>query len=196
MEKAQAIHIRNILLKATFHLTSRKTGEKKEFKPMIHICCDNSLNISWVPDPEDENDLNSGNVVWDDENEVFYWFRSNTPTTIPMSPSSGMSFGNSPSWAGAVIAVDLGEIQNFRVILNEEAYYNLCSAINENGEIITKKQIEHNYIKIFEEADQYAVITRKKEVNYNTGLPKKYDPRYTEDSAYVITNHSDQGGGV
>ena len=187
MEKAAVIKIRNAFKKAKFTLTSRKDGSKKQFIPQLHVILDNSVNI--IDDGE-------GSLIWDDENEMLWWFKANTPGSYINSPSSGMSYGSKVEWAGMCIGSNFEQIQNMRVLLNEESYYNLCNAINEDGEIITKEQIEHNYIKIFEETDQYAIITRKKEVNYNTGLPKKYDPTYTEDSAYVITNHSDQGGGV
>lgn len=187
MEKAAVIKIRETFKKATFTLTNRKTGEKKQFSPQLHVILDNSVNII---------DTGNGSLVWDDENEMLWWFKANTPGSYINSPASGLNFGSKVEWAAMCIGSNYEQIQNMRVLLNEEAYYNLCNAINEDGEIMTKEQIEHNYINIFEETDQYAVITRKREVNYNTGLPKKYDPRYTEDSAYVITNHSNQSGGV
>lgn len=187
MEKDAVIKIRETFRKAKFTLTSRKTGEKKEFSPQLHVILDNSCNL--IDDGE-------GSLIWDDDNELLWWFKANSPGSYINSPSSGMNFGSSVEFAGLCNGSNFEQIQDMRILFNEEAYYNLCNAINEDKEIMTKEQIENNYIKIFEETDMYSVITRKKEINYNTGLPKKYDPRYTEDSAYVITNHSNQSGGV
>lgn len=187
MEKDAVIKIREAFRKAKFTLTNRKTGEKKEFSPQIHIILDNSVNMI---------DDGNGSVIWDDENELLWWFKANTPGSYINSPSSGLNFGSKVQWAALCNGSNYEQIQDMRVLLNEESYFKLCEAINEEREVMTKEQIEHNYITIFEETDMYAVLTRKREVNYNTGLPKKYDPTYTEDSAYVISTHPDQNGGV
>ena len=185
MEKDAVIKIRDTFKRATITLTSRKDGSKKEFVPSLHVVLDNSVNI--IDDGE-------GSLIWDDENEMLWWFRANTPSSYINSPSSGMSFGSKVEFPAMCIGSNYEQIQNMRVLLNEESYYKLCEAIG--TDVMPKEAVESNYINLFEETDMYAVITRKQEVNYNTGRPKKYDPTYTEDSAYTIATHPDQGGGV
>ena len=197
MEKAAVIKIREIFKKATFTMNNRKDGKKATFYPIIHIVLDNSVNIySSEPnyiDSDGVEHFDVSTIIWDDENELLYWFRANTPSTIPNSPSSGMSQSHKSQFPLVLLIADYGEIQNMRIILNEEAFDNLCDGL---GDLISEEQKANIYRNFFEETDQSVIISRKREINYNTGLPKKYDPRYTEDSAYVITNHSDQSGGV
>lgn len=184
MEKDAVIQIREAFRQATFTLNSRKDGSKKVFKPQIHVVLDNSVNI--IDDGE-------GSLIWDDENELLWWFRANTPGSYINSPSAGMSFGSKSEFPMMCIGSNYEQIQNMRVLLNEESYFNLCEAIGEN---MTEENKMHNYERIVEETDMNVVLSRKREINYNTGLPKKYDKEYTEDSSYLIATHADQGGGV
>lgn len=197
MEKEHVIKIREIFRKAKFTLTSRKNGKKATFFPIIHIVLDNSVNIfSTEAEYIDENGVehfNNSTVVWDDDNELLYWFRPNTPSTLPNSPSSSMSHSHKSDFPLVLVLADYGEIQNMRIILNEEAFDNLCEGL---GDLISEEQKNNIYRSIFEETDQSVIISRKREVNYNTGKLKKYDPNYTEDSSYDLTVHPGQGGGV
>lgn len=185
MEKEAVIKIRESFRKATFTLTSRKDGSKKVFQPQIHVVLDNSVNII---------DDGNGSLIWDDENELLWWFRGNTPGAYINSPSSGMSFGNKSEFPAMCIGSNYEQIQNIRVILNEESYFKLCNEIG--SDIMSQEEIDNNYEKLFEETDMNVIISRKREINYNTGLPKKYDKTYDEDSSYTIATHPDQGGGV
>lgn len=197
METATVKHIRDIFRKCTFTLSKRSDGSKSKFSPTLHICCDNSLNCYASEAEYEEADgtkhLNNSTIIWDDDNEMFYWLKANTPSTLPNSPSSSMSMGIKSDFPLVVIAVDYGEIQNMRIILNEEAYWNFCEAM---GDLMTEEQKNNIYRIIFEESNMHTVITRKKEISYMTGLPKKYDKNVNEDSAYTFAVHADQGGGV
>lgn len=197
MEAAQVIKIRETFRKATFTMTSRKTGQKRTFLPTLHVILDNSGNM-FLSDAEyidEDGNLhqNISNIVWDDDNEIIYCFRGNTASSLPNSPSASMSHGSASQFPMVLWASSYGDIQGMRIILNEEAYENICEEL---GELMSKEQKDNIYRNIFEETDMNVVISRKREVNYNTGLLHKYDPTYNEDSSYVITNHSDQGGAV
>lgn len=185
MEKDAVIRIREAFRKAKFTLTSRKDGSKKEFSPQIHVVLDNSVNMI---------DDGNGSLIWDDDNEMLWWFKANTLGSYINSPSASMSFGDKSEWPAMCIGSNYEQIQNMRILLNEEAYYNLCAEIG--TDLMPEDAIMNNYIKIFEETDMNVVISRKREVNYNTGKLKKYDPEYNEDSSYVIATHADQGGAV
>lgn len=198
MEKDAVVKIRDTFRKATFTMTSRKDGSKVTFRPILHIVLDNSVNIYSTDaefiDVDGVDHKNISTVVWDDENELIWWFKANTPSSSINSPSSSMSFGHKSDFPLLIIGSAFSEIQNMRIICNEEAFENFCDELGED--VVSKEQRENIYRSIFEETDQYTIITRKREVNYNTEKLKKYDPVYDEDSAYIITNHSDQGGAV
>lgn len=195
MEKDAVIKIRESFKKAIFHLNSKKTGEKVAFAPIIHIVLDNSVNIFSMEADPDNPENNTSSVVWDDENELLFWFRHNTPSSVPNSPSSSMSMGVRSNFAAEVIGSNYEQIQNMRIIMNEEAFDNFTAELKSKG-LMTDKQILNIYRNIFEETDMNTVISRKREVNYNTGQLKKYDPVYNEDSSYVFATHADQGGAV
>lgn len=198
METATVKHIRdNIYRKCTFTLHRRSDGSKATFSPIIHICCDNSLNCyaseAEFVDPDGTVHKDNSNIIWDDENEMFYWLKGNTPSTLPNSPANSMSQGTKSDFPLAVIAVDYGEIQNIRIILNEEAYWKFCDIM---GDLMSEEQKNNIYRLFFEETDMYTVITRKREMNYVSRLPNKYDKKYNEDSSYDYAIHADSGGGV
>lgn len=195
MEKDAVIKIREYFKKAIYHLYHRSTGEKAKFAPIIHIVLDNSVNIyAMEADPDNpENDTSS--VVWDDDNELLFWFRHNTPSSVPNSPSNSMSMGVKSDFPAEVIGSNYEQIQNMRIIMNEEAFTNFTNELKKDG-LMTDKQIDNIYRNIFEETDMNVVISRKREVNYNTGLLKKYDKETNEDSAYLFAVHGAQSGGV
>lgn len=182
MEKKDVVAFRNIVDQCTFTLTSRKDGTKKEFKPRIYVICDNSLNVI---------DDRLGSVIWDDDNERFWWFRSNTPGTTPES-GHNMSMGSEVRWPYAVVYVDYAEIQNMRIVMNQESFDKMYNAL---GGLMTEEQKTNIEMNIKDSGDMTTVIPRKYEVNYVTGLPKKYDPpSKTEDKAYAFTVHANQNG--
>lgn len=195
MEKDAVIKIRETFRKATFSLYNKKTGEKTTFAPIIHIVLDNSVNI-FSMEAEPGNPLNNqSTVIWDDDNELLWWFRANTASSSINSPSSSMGFGDQPDFAMELIASNFEQIQNMRIIINQEAFENIANILIDEG-VMTEVQKENIYRNIFEEADMRVVLQRKKEVNYNTGQLKKYDPEYNEDSGYAFATHIQTGGGV
>ena len=163
MEAKDVIAFREQFDRATFTRYNRLTGEKREFKPGIHICCDNSLNAY---------DDRMGSVIWDDENERFYWFRLNGPTASINSPTSAMSMGDKVQTPALVICVDYGEIQNLRVILDEEMILKYFDAL---GDLINDDEKAHIMEMIFDETDMSNIILRKKNVSYVTGMDKRAD---------------------
>lgn len=169
----------------SYTMWNRKTGEKKQFTPYIHICCDNSLNAI---------DDNNGSVIWDDDNAVFYWIRSHTPSSTPLSGQAGMSFGDHVKFPYLIIAVDYDEIQNIRQPMDQQCFDKFCELL---GDKMTQEQKEYIENIILEEVNMKHVIARKREMNYVTGLPKAYDPPHkTEEQSYAHNIHSDQAGGV
>ena len=168
-----------------FPMWNRRTGEKKMFTPHIHICCDNSLNAI---------DDNEGSVIWDDENQVFYWIRANTPSATPFGGQAGMSMGDHVGTPYLIVAVDYGEIQNIRQPMNQACFEQFCAVL---GSKITQEQIDHLENTILENSNMKHVIARKREMNYVTGLPKAVDPPHLDDAkSYDKTIHSEQAGGV
>ena len=192
MEKVDVVHFRELIDKCEFTLY-KKTGEdkgtSKKFKPWIHICCDNSLNV--IDDRE-------GSVIWDDDNERFYWIRPNTPSTVPFS-NSGMSFGSINEVPVALICVDYGEIQNIRCIMNKESFDNLYKALKQEG-IMTEDHYNHLIQTLFDETDMKKIIARKKAYNYVTGYSNDTDeitnPSLGENQVYNKTIHPQSFGGV
>lgn len=182
MEKTSVIAFREQFKEAKFTLTNRYDGTKKQFLPCLHILCDNSLNAV-----DDQN----GSVIWDDENERFYWITSNSNSTVPYSTGT-MSFGNRPANPVCVVCVDYGEIQNMRMVMNEEAFDNYIANTDLNT-LMTAEQKEYNKRKYFEETDQRIAIARKNQISYNT-LAKKDAPisqkHYDDQDEYTFTVHT------
>lgn len=181
MEKKDVIAFREAYKKATFTLNNRFDGTKKTFIPFIHVLCDNSLNA--VDDQQ-------GSIIWDDENERFYWFTINSNSTVPYSTGT-MSFGNKAANPLCVVSVDYGEIQNMRMVMNEEAFENYIANTDLNI-LMTADQKEH-IRKIFEECDQTIAIQRKKNISYNTLAPKNApisQKHYDDQDEYTYTVHT------
>ena len=144
----------------------------------IHIVCDNSLNVVYNPDHP--------TVIWDDSNECFYAFVYNTESTIH-GGNPAMSFGNKPFTPGVCICVDYGEIQNIRVILNEEAFEKFSAAVNMPA---AQKEYIHNML--FVETDMKTRIDKARNTSYITMTDKRKDPatrRYQDIHEYNKTVH-------
>ena len=186
MELERVVLFRDQCKQMKFPIRNRETGEVRMWTPHIHICCDNSLNAI---------DDNLGSVIWDDENAVFYWFRANTPSATPFGGQAGMSFGESINFPYLVIKVDYDEIQNIRQPLNQECFDKLCELLG--SDLMTQDFKDHIEDSILTETNMRTVIARKRETNYVTGLPSKYDPPHKDDAqSYALNIHSGQAGGV
>jgi len=156
METVDVIAFREGFDKATFTMYNKYTGEAKLFKPAIHICCDNSLNAV---------DDRFGSVIWDDENSRFYWFKLNSPGSTPNATSPGMSTGDKVQIPAMVITVDYGEIQNMRIVMNEEMFDKYVEGL---GNLITEDQIKHIKYILFAQSDMHHIISRKNKTSYMT----------------------------
>lgn len=181
MEQERVVHIRDKFKALKFKLYKRDGSGEKEFTPLIQIVCDNSLNVV---------DDNQGNVIWDDANGIFYWFKGNCQSST--SYQAGISNGVALNTPYLCVAVDYDEIQNIRIALNQEAFDQLAQSLS-----LTDDQ--KNYIKdmILSESDMRNVITRKQANNYNTSVPDKYTiPVRDENKVYAKTIHPDQSGAV
>lgn len=157
METVDVIAFREGFDKATFTMYNRYTGEKKLFKPEIHICCDNSLNAI---------DDRMGSVIWDDENSRFYWFKLNSLGSTPNSTAPAISLGDKVEIPAMVITVDYGEIQNMRIVMNEEMFDKYVKEAI--GHLITEDQIKHLKYIFFAQTDMKYIISRKNKVSYMT----------------------------
>lgn len=185
MDKATVIKLRNLCYKATFTLYNKNRNCKPEERTLtlrmpVHILCDNSMSI--IDDPILKN------VVWDDDNEVFYYFTRNGSTVFPNSSTNSISFGDKVAIPCACILVDYGEIQNLRLQLNEEAFDKFTSQIPQ----ITDEQKKTIKEKIFKETDMTNVIKRKQNVSFMTMTDKNSDPatrNYDDEHEYTKTVH-------
>jgi hypothetical protein len=176
MDKARVVHIRDMFKNLKFSLWNRETGEEKQFTPSIQIVCDNSLNVI---------DDNKGSVIWDDDNDIFYWFKGNTQGST--SFQVGLSMGVAVEFPYLCIAVDYDEIQNIRIPMNQTCFDQLCESLGSN---ISQEEKEYIEDMIVSEADFRNIKVRKDSTNYNTALPKKYDNidgKDKSDPAYVYS---------
>ena len=184
MDKATTIAIRDKLKSIKFPMWNRKTGEKKEFTPYLHICCDNSLNV-----------IDDGHsVIWDDENEIFYWVKANTVGSMPYV--TNLSAGDAVRLPYLVMGVDYGEIQNIRVQMDQPM---MDTFLDSFGNLVTDEFRQELIDEIISQSDMRNVFIAKRSRNYNTGLPKEHDPNYHDgDPSYVYdkTVHITSNGGV
>jgi len=181
METQDVIAFRNQFDQATFTRYNKYTGEKKLFKPGIHICCDNSLNAY---------DDRMGSVIWDDENSRFYWFKLNAEGSHPQSPTMAMSFGDKVQIPALVIAVDYGEIQNMRIILDREMFDKYIEAL---GSLVTEEQKKHLIYELFASTSMDYIIRRKNRTSYVTGEAKDLpvsSQNHDENDEYNKTVHT------
>ena len=184
MDKATTIAIRDKLKSIKFPMWNRKTGEKKEFSPYLHVCCDNSLNV-----------IDDGHsIIWDDDNEIFYWIKANTVGSMPYA--TNLSVGDAVHLPYLVIGVDYGEIQNIRAQMTKEM---MDAFLETFGSKVTTEFKQELVDEIMSQSDMRNVFVAKRDRNYNTGLPKKYDPDHKNgDPSYVHgkTVHISANGGV
>ena len=183
MDKAHVIAFREQYKKAKFTLYNRYNGTPKEFLPCLHVLCDNSLNAV---------DDQYGSIIWDDDNERFYWFTSNNNSTVPFSTGT-MSFDTKPANPLCVVSVDYSEIQNMRMVMNEEAFENYIKDAPLNT-LMTYEQKEHIRRKYFEETDMRIAIPRKQAISYNTMAPKSApisQKHYDDQDEYTYSVHAD-----
>lgn len=181
MDKERVVKIRDMLKSIKFPIYNRGTGEEKMVTPYIQVVCDNSVNAV---------DDNQGSIIWDDENDIFYWFKANAPGSTIFHPS--MAMGVAVKTAYLVIAVDYDEIQNIRMPMNQECFDQIATKIP-----MTEEQKNHIEDMILTESDMRNVFAMKRSTNYVTGLPSKYDiPSGSDSKVYAKTIHSDQSGAI
>jgi hypothetical protein len=181
MDQERVILIRDKFKALKFKLYHRGTGEEKEFTPLIQIVCDNSLNVV---------DDNQGNVIWDDDNGIFYWFKGNCQSST--SYQAGISNGVALNTPYLCIAVDYDEIQNIRIAMNQECFDQLAQSLS-----LTDEQKEYIKDMILSESDMRNVIVRKQNNSYVTSVPEKYTIAAKDDNkVYDKTIHAGQWGAV
>lgn len=169
MTKEEVIKHRTFCENAKFKARNA-AGELVEYLAPFVVICDNSLACK---------DDRQGSIVWDDANEKFVEFRYNGPGSYYNSHSNAMTFGNKPAVPGVAIIVDYGEIQNFRVELNEDIFESITSALS----AMTDEQKEHVKNLLFVQTDMEHVIKRKRKISYVT--------QQTKDTELSKTNFSD-----
>jgi len=183
MDKQHVIAFREQYKQAKFTLNNRYDGTKKEFLPCLHVLCDNSLNAV---------DDQYGSIIWDDDNERFYWFTTNSSSTVPFSTGT-ISFGNKPANPLCVVSVDYSEIQNMRMVMNEEAFENYIANTPLNT-LMTDEEKEYIRNKFFVETDMHVAIPKKHTISYNTLAPKDTpisQKHYDDQDEYTYTVHAD-----
>jgi hypothetical protein len=181
MEQERVVKIRDTFKALKFKLQHRGTLEEEEFTPLIQVVCDNSLNVV---------DDNKGNVLWDDENGLFYWFKANAVSST--SYQAGISNGVALHTPYLCIAIDYDEIQNIRIALPQVCFDQLADSLGMSAE--QKEYIED---MILCESDMRNVIKRKQANSYVTSVPDKYTiPVQDTNKVYDKTIHSGQMGGV
>ena len=163
MDKAAVIRFRNLAKVSSVTLYSKELNadgvqDKFVVPNNIHIVCDNSLNII---------DDNNGSVIWDDDNESFYAFRLNTPSSFFTGQTNTISHGNQPKVPICLIAVDYGEIQNMRFQLNYEQFEKIAQELK-----LTDEEHDHLYNKFFVNLDQKHQIEVKRTISYDTQTKK------------------------
>jgi hypothetical protein len=181
MDKERVVHIRDKFKALKFKMQHRGTLEEEEFTPLIQIVCDNSLNVV---------DDNEGNVLWDDDNGIFYWFKGNCQGST--SVQGGMSMGVALNTPYLCVAVDYDEIQNIRIALNQPCFDQLAESLSMSSD--QKQYIED---MILSESDMRNVIVRKQNNSYVTSVPEKYTIAAKDDiKVYDKTIHAGQWGAV
>jgi hypothetical protein len=181
MDKERVVAIRDKFKALKFKLYKRDGSGEKEFTPLIQIVCDNSLNVV---------DDNMGNVIWDDDNAIFYWFKGNCQSST--SYQAGISNGVALNTPYLCIGIDYDEIQNIRVALNQECFDQLSQSLSLTDD--QKKYIED---MILSESDMRNVIVRKQNTSYVTSVPEKYTiPVKDDNKVYDKTIHAGQWGAV
>lgn len=182
MEKETVIKLRELAYNFKFTLYAKDPSnpvQTLQFRTPLMIVCDNSLNI--VDDPYLQN------VIWDDENERFFYFTANDITSFYNPVTYAMSFGDEPAWPGLMIMVDYGEIQNMRVQFNREIFEQIATKLSMPEE--QKKKI---IAKIFDANNQKKAIERKRKISYVTGSNKNSVPanrHYDDNDEYEKTIH-------
>lgn len=158
MTKEEVIRHRQFCENAKFKARNAD-GDLVEYLAPFVIVCDNSLYCK---------DDRQGSVVWDDANEKFVEFRYNGPGSYYNSHSNAMTFGNKPAVPGTAIVVDYGEIQNFRIELNEDIFEHITTALT----AMTEEQKKHVKDLLFNKTDMEQIIKRKRKISYVTQEPK------------------------
>lgn len=131
MEASDVKAIRALLRKVTYKktVTVKETGEQKEVVDNfpISVELDNSLALS------EKTDI----VMWDDTKNIIYAIMFNSNVVKGSDLISGRAKPVNP---GALIAADYGEIQQFRIEINEDGmdkfmkeFKSLGVKINSNG---------------------------------------------------------------
>ena len=183
MDKAHVIAFREQYKKAKFTLNNRYDGTPKEFLPCLHVLCDNSLNAV---------DDQYGSIIWDDDNERFYWFTTNSNSTVPFSTGT-ISFGTKAKNTLCVVSVDYSEIQNMRMVMNEESFENFIKN-TPLATLMTNDEKEHIRTKFFVETDEYIGIAKRSRIDYNTIAPKDApisQKHYDDQDEYTYSVHAD-----
>lgn len=125
MEKSDVIKIRGLLRKCTrtkevFDKDTFESLGQKEVAYPITLELDNSMAISEEVD----------NVIWNDEDGIVVSLKVNTG--VVRGSNWAMGTGKIQNPCEAVIA-DYGEIQQFRIVLDENGISKLLKAMKSNG---------------------------------------------------------------
>ena len=166
MEKADVIKIRNVLRSVNYQKTvvDKDTGAKSTVNDIVPISIefDNSLAVS------EKTDL----VMWDDANAIVYAIGFNVGQVKSGEYPMGTSTVLNP---GVMYCVDYGEIQQFRVELNEKLFdgfmeklKGLGVKINFRGAevTLTDDAIKRGKDFIFKGTDPMEVIKKDPQFDY------------------------------
>lgn len=125
MEKNTVVLLRDTIFKAIKYYN--KTYEQRMQPPMV-IRLDNDVRI----------DTSSCAILWDDDNEVAYYFGS------VKQFSQVQSFGTGSIEYKAILgAFDYGEIQEIYMMLNNEAFGQAVAVLNANAPSAKGTFLEH-----------------------------------------------------
>ena len=167
MENSDVTKIRSVLRSVTYQKTvvNRETGEKNTVSDILPIVIefDNSLSMS------EKSDI----VMWDDTNAVVYGVTYNGNCLRGAEHIGGADADKMN--AGALYAVDYGEIQQMRAELNQETFLKfmdkfktLGCKVNYNGKevVLSDAAIENAKKYIFGRSNPEYSIRKTSKFNY------------------------------
>ena len=135
-------------------LVRKNRNDGVERPPAIAVECDNSFGFNTAINP----------VQWIDEEEIVLVFTNNS---YDIQGSVPMSFGGKVLNSGLCIIVHYEQIQQIKLVMQEEDFDNLCDRLNEDRPgTISDTFRENTRMKLFKSTDPVYIIEQGMKTHY------------------------------